>query len=159
MTSRNRKRRSARMDSAALGRVTAAAQRDPGSPTAHSGFAARAAHALYPVVPAWIQWLYERNPTTARFVYQMCYPPIDEHGEIVGGWTAQQWWTADRMYWAEREARTVVRARRFHSGGIVFAHSPDLDDDDAFFAARDSGRAWTGHWYSRDPVDAPEWQS
>ncbi|MFJ9371396.1 hypothetical protein ACIRRA_44330 [Nocardia sp. NPDC101769] len=62
------------------------------------------------------------------------------------------------MYWAEKEARTVVQARRFHSGGVAFAHFPDLEDDEAFFAAREANQPWTGHWYSRDPIDAPGWE-
>ena len=75
---------------------------------------------------------------------------------ITGGWTAESSWTPERMYIAEREARKTVRARL--SGHGVFAHSPDLPDDAAFFAARDRGQDWTGHWYSRDRVGALEWQ-
>ncbi|WP_406276587.1 hypothetical protein OH799_06050 [Nocardia sp. NBC_00881] len=54
MSSRTRKgRKRTRRDSAALGRVTAAARRDPRSPTGRTGFAARAVEGLYPLVPGW----------------------------------------------------------------------------------------------------------
>lgn len=96
--------------------------------------------------------MYERNPATAAFVYQLRYPPINAEGEIVDGWTAEKWWTHERMFWAEKQARAAERARRFHSGGVVLAHAPDLPDDAAFYAALDAGREWTGRWYSRDAV-------
>lgn len=150
--SRNKRRPRTHMDSAAAGRVMAAAQHNPDSATARSAFDQRAVASLYPAVPDWIQWLYDRNPETARFCYQLCYPPIDAQGQIIGGRTTDTWWTRDRMYWAERQARNVVRARRFHEGSVAFAHTPELDDDDDFYAVWDAGQDWTGHWYSRDPA-------
>ncbi|MFI6958624.1 hypothetical protein ACIBJI_34800 [Nocardia sp. NPDC050408] len=54
MSSRTRKRRKrTHRDSAALGLVTAAARRDPCSPTGRTWFAARAVEGLYPLVPGW----------------------------------------------------------------------------------------------------------
>ncbi|MGW5569689.1 hypothetical protein ACWEVD_00690 [Nocardia thailandica] len=38
------------------------------------------------------------------------------------------------------------------------AHSPELPDDAEFFAAKESGGDFNGHWYSRDPVGSPEWE-
>lgn len=144
------------IDGAALGRVSAAALSRPVSPTATSGFAARATAAAYPVIPAWIQWTYEHSSAeTARFFYQLCYPPINADGEIIGWQTAEEFWTRDRILWAEKEARKAARARL--SGRGVIAHSPELPDDAEFFAASESGGDFDGHWYSRDPVGAPEW--
>ncbi|MEV0111132.1 hypothetical protein AB0H42_33080 [Nocardia sp. NPDC050799] len=145
------------MDPAAVERVTATARVQPESSTAITGFGDRAIGGLYPVVPAWIQWLSERNEATAGWVYQLCYPPIDAEGRIVGGLTPEKFWTRDRMYWAEKQARTVLRARRFHGRGVVFAHAPELEDDDAFYAAFAEDREWDGHWYSRDPIGAAGW--
>ncbi|WP_280471251.1 hypothetical protein [Nocardia cyriacigeorgica] len=109
-------------------------------------------------MPAWIQWTYERsNAETARFFYQLCYPPINADGEIIGGWTAEEFWTRDRIFWAEKEARKAARAR-LGGGHRVIAYSPELPDDAEFFAACESGNDFGGHWYSRDPVGAPDWE-
>lgn len=110
------------------------------------------------MVPAWIQWTYKHsNAETAQFFYQLCYPSINADGEIIGRLTAEEFWTRDRIFWAEKEARKAARAR-LRGGHGVIAHSPDLPDDAEFFAASDSGRDFNGHWYSRDPVGAPEWE-
>lgn len=145
------------IDGAALGRVRAVARSRPASATATSGFADRATAAAYPVTPAWIQWTYEHSSAeTARFFYQLCYPPINADGEIIGDRTAEEFWTRDRILWAEKGARNAARARL--SGRGVIAHSPELPDDAEFFAASESGGDFDGHWYSRDSVGAPEWE-
>ncbi|WP_433567151.1 hypothetical protein ACQP1O_19365 [Nocardia sp. CA-151230] len=36
----------------------------------------------------------------------------------------------------------------------VCAYFPELPDDEDFSAARDAGRGWDGHWYSRDLLHA-----
>ncbi len=66
-------------------------------------------------------------------------------------------WTRDRIFWAEKEARKAARAR-LRGGHGVIAYFPQLPDDVEFFAACESGGDFDGHWYSRDPVGAPEWE-
>ncbi|MBF6340721.1 hypothetical protein IU450_33230 [Nocardia abscessus] len=141
------------IDSAAVAGVTAAAHGDSESPIARGGFAARAL-AAQPEVPGWIVWVYEHaGEQVARLEYQMHYP-LDYGGP--DGRTSEEWLITHRAYVAERSARAVERARRFHgdSPGIVYAHGPALPDDEEFYEALDSGREWTGHWYSRDAVEA-----
>ncbi|MFE7743547.1 hypothetical protein [Nocardia sp. NPDC057455] len=141
------------MDFAAVARVTAAARRDPESAARRAGFAVRAL-AAQPQVPGWIVWLYEHaGEQLARLEYQMHYP-LDYGGP--GARTSEEWLITQRAYLAERSARAVERARRFHGDhpGVVYAHGPELPDDEDFYEALESGREWTGHWYSREPVEA-----
>ncbi|WP_043735963.1 hypothetical protein [Nocardia asiatica] len=142
------------MDGSAIARVAAAAQRNPDSATARSGFVTRALGAQ-PEIPAWIVWLYEHaGEQLARMEYQMHYP-LDSAGHP-GERTAEEWLIVQRAHFAERTARSVERARRFYSDqpGVVLAYTPELPDDEDFYNALDSGRIWDGHWYSRDPVEA-----
>ncbi|MBP2190161.1 hypothetical protein [Nocardia goodfellowii] len=99
----------------------------------------------HPRIPAWILWLYERSPGTAQFCYQLHYPI---------GVLPAEYWTRDRAFRTESAARSVERARRFHAGRVPFASTPDLPDDDAFYATWSAEADWTGHWYSRDPAEA-----
>jgi hypothetical protein len=136
--------------------VAAAMRRDPDSPTARSGFAARAL-AAQPLIPAWVAWLLERaGEQLARLEYQMHYP-LDHTGHPDRR-TNEEWLITQRAYQAECAARAVERARRFHGDqpDVVYAHAPQLPDDDEFYTALRSGREWTGHWYSRDPIEAWE---
>lgn len=155
----SRTKKATPIDDAALGRVTATARTKPDSATATSGFTARAVAASYPVVPAWIQWTFERSSgATAGLFYRLCYPPINAEGEIIGGAAAaERFWTRDRIFWAEKEARKAARAR-LRGGRGVIAHSPGLPDDAEFFTAHETGGDFHGHWYSRDEVGAPEWE-
>ncbi|WP_063050020.1 hypothetical protein [Nocardia arthritidis] len=154
MGGRHRKDRGrSSIDFAAVARVVAAARRDPEIPTAREGFAVRAL-AAQPQVPGWIVWLYEHaGEQLARLEYQTHYP-LDYGGP--GARTSEEWLITQRAYLAERSARAVERARRFHGDrpGVVYAHGPELPDDEDFYDALESGREWTGHWYSRDPVEA-----
>ncbi|MBF6168845.1 hypothetical protein IU486_29495 [Streptomyces gardneri] len=154
MGGRHRKdRERGRLDSGSVAQVTAAAECDPESATARSGFAARAL-AAQPEVPGWIVWLYEHaGEQLARLEYQMHYP-LDYGGP--DAYTSEEWLITQRAYLAERSARAAERARRFHRDrpGVVYAHGPELPDDEEFYDAFESGREWTGHWYSRDPVEA-----
>ncbi|WP_433635602.1 hypothetical protein [Nocardia sp. CA-120079] len=163
MSSRNRKRgKRTCMDSAAVARVTTTARTRPDSPTARSGFAARAV-AAQPTVPAWIAWLLQNaGEDTARFIYQLHYPldyglSTDQIAHSGWGAPAAESLIRNRAYKAESAARGAFRACLRRERGIISAQTPELPDDDAFYACGDS-REWTGHWYSRDPVDAPEWQ-
>ncbi|WP_431970201.1 hypothetical protein [Nocardia sp. bgisy134] len=145
-----------RIDSVAFASVLAAVQRDREVSATHSGFAARAL-AVQPEVPAWIAWLFEHaGEQLARMAHQMHYP-LDHTGHP-DRHTADEWLIIQRAYHAEFSARAVERARRFHSDrpGVVTAHAPELPDDSEFYAALASGREWTGHWYSRDPIEAWE---
>ncbi|MFG3620404.1 hypothetical protein [Nocardia sp. NPDC047654] len=138
-----------RIDSAA-----SAVRCDPESPTAGSAFVARAL-AAQPELPAWIAWLHDRaGEQWARLEYQMHYPL--DYGGSAGARMTEEWLIIQRAYRAEYAARSVERARRFYRAqpGIVHAHTPELPDDAEFYAALESGREWTGHWYSRDPLGA-----
>lgn len=83
-----------------------------------------------------------------------CHYPLDYGGP--DAYTSEEWLITQRAYLAERSARAAERARRFHRDrpGVVYAHGPELPDDEEFYDAFESGREWTGHWYSRDPVEA-----
>ncbi|WP_040829470.1 hypothetical protein [Nocardia jiangxiensis] len=63
-----------------------------------------------------------------------------------------------RAYHAECSARSVERACRFYSDqpGVVHAYTLGLPDDSEFYAALAASRECTGHWYSRDPIEAWE---
>lgn len=147
------------MDASAVERVTATARERPGSPTARTGFADRAA-AAQPEVPAWIAWMLDTaGEATTRFIYQ-CHYPLDrgfttEDG--VWGSAGKDSWIRNRALKAECAARGAFRAHLRGETGIFTANIPELPDDDAFYALRD-GEEWTGHWYPRDPIDAPQWQ-
>ncbi|MET8429866.1 hypothetical protein [Nocardia sp. NPDC004860] len=136
------------MDGAAVAWVREAAHRDPDSPTARSGFADRALAA--PAVPAWIHWLYDRSPETARLAYHLHYPLDDGYDDR----DYREARIIARAYRAESAARAVQRSRRYHGPGPSFAYTPELPDDDDFYAAWDIKQEWTGHWYSRDPREA-----
>ncbi|MGK8523860.1 hypothetical protein ACRS6B_20985 [Nocardia asteroides] len=141
------------MDTVALAGASAGALDDPENVTARGGFAARAL-AAQPEVPGWIIWLYEyAGEQLARLEYQMHYP-LDYGGPDAR--TSEEWLITQRAYLAEHSARAVERARRFHRDrpGVVYAHGPELPDDEDFYDALECGREWTGHWYSRDPVEA-----
>ncbi|WP_446225025.1 hypothetical protein ACTWPB_07900 [Nocardia sp. IBHARD005] len=152
MSAGSQRRARARMDGMAAGRVRDAARSYPDSASARTGFARRAVGALYPVVPEWIMWLAESNQALAGWIYQPYYPPRDACGQMLPGWAAETFWTQERMFRAENEARKVVRARRFHGRSVAFAHAPALDDDEMFFAAVGTRTDFGGHWYSRDPA-------
>ncbi|WP_433677814.1 hypothetical protein [Nocardia sp. CA-119907] len=135
-----------------------AARRDPEGP-AVSGFAASAL-AAQPEVPAWIAWLFEHaSEQLARAEYQMHYPL--DHTRHPDRRSADEWLITQRAYHAECAARAVERARRFHSDrpGVIAAYAPELPDDSEFYAALAASREWSGHWYSRDPIEAWELSS
>ncbi|MEV6097191.1 hypothetical protein [Nocardia sp. NPDC051981] len=140
-----RRRKQAAVDRAAVAGVRETTRQQPGGLTPHNGFAERILST--PAVPAWIHWVYDRDPEIARFYFQLHYP-LDE-----GPGDEQR--TLKRAYQAEQAARCVERARRFHSDRpVVSAYFPALPDDEDFHAACDAGREWDGHWYSRDPLQA-----
>ncbi|MGW4094901.1 hypothetical protein [Nocardia sp. NPDC004750] len=139
---------------AVFARVTTAARQDPDAAAPDNGFAARAL-AAQPEVPGWIAWLFEHaSEQLARIEYQMHYP-LDHTGDPAGR-GGGEWLITQRAYHAECSARSVERARRFHRDrpGVVQAHTPALPDDTQFYAALAAGQEWSGHWYSRDPVQA-----
>ena len=159
MNSRNRRRRKrTEMDATAVERVTTTARERPSSPTARTRFADRAV-AAQPRVPAWIAWMLDTaGEETARFIYQ-CHYPLD-YGfttEGGGGSAGKESWIRHRALKAESAARGAFRAHLRGEAGIFTANTPELPDDDAFYSLRD-GEEWTGHWYLRDPIDAPQWQ-
>ncbi|MFE9325406.1 hypothetical protein ACIHDR_28875 [Nocardia sp. NPDC052278] len=104
-----------------------------------------------------IAWLFEHSSEAlARMEYQMHYP-LDRTGDPDHR-TADEYLITQCAYHAGCSARAVERARGFHSDrpGVVAAYTPALPDDGQFHAALACGREWTGHWYSRDPVQAWE---
>ncbi|MEV0033952.1 hypothetical protein [Nocardia sp. NPDC050793] len=144
------------MDSTVFAHVLAELRHDLEGRAGDSRFAARAL-AAQPEIPAWIAWLFEHaGEQLARMEYQMHYP-LDHAGDPSGR-AADDWLITQRAYHAECSARSVERARRFHSEqpGVVQAHAPALPDDGEFYAALAASREWTGHWYSRDPIEAWE---
>ncbi|MEV4158310.1 hypothetical protein AB0J48_35335 [Nocardia salmonicida] len=118
-----------------------------------TGFAAHLIEG-YPLLPAWIQWIYDHNPGTAQMMYEFHYPPIDTDGNICA-WVQQPWWNLDRMFRTEHAARQFQRGRL--SGRCTMICSPELPDDDAFIAAAEARQQWAGRWYSRDEIGSPDW--
>ncbi|MFI9635109.1 hypothetical protein ACIHAX_20725 [Nocardia sp. NPDC051929] len=141
-------------DSTAL---TGAQSGDPCGPGTGGGFAQRAL-AAQPFIPAWIAWLLEHaGEPLARLEYQMHYPL--DHTSDPDRRTDDEAVIIRRACHAELAARSVQRAHRFYRDqpGVLSAHFPALPDDIEFYTALEAGREWSGHWYSRDPIEA--WES
>ncbi|MDE1675146.1 hypothetical protein [Nocardia gipuzkoensis] len=145
-------------DTVVVAELTAAVGRhDPKSPGAGGGGFAERVLAAQPLIPAWIAWLVEHaGQPLARLEYQMHYP-LDRTSDPDRR-TSEAGLIIRRAYHAEVAARSVQRAHRFYRDhpGVLYAHTPALPDDTEFYAALESGQEWSGHWYSRDPIQAWE---
>ncbi|WP_280357506.1 hypothetical protein [Nocardia otitidiscaviarum] len=79
-----------------------------------------------------------------RFIYQLHYP-------LTGpGTSLDDLYARERALFAEKVARNTERARRRGRSGVISSASPELEDDEEFYAVLDSHRRWSGHWYSRE---------